>query len=50
MDKPSKRNPDGLTIRERVAMLEGKVSVLTRLNCVELSVLVMILIALLMRS
>ena len=47
-EKVRPRNPNPLG--ERVARLEGKVSVLTRLNCVELSVLVMILIALLMRS
>lgn len=50
MSNASKRGPGNMTLRERVAKLEGKVSVLTRVNCVELSVLVMILIALLTRS
>lgn len=47
MDKVKRPNPDGMTIRERVARLEGKVSLLTQLNMVELSVLIMILLALL---
>lgn len=50
MARANTRKQSSLALGERVARLEGKVSVLTRLNCVELSVLVMVLIALLMRS
>lgn len=50
MDKASKRNPGSLPLGERVARIEGKVSVLTYVDCAELGILVMILIALLTRS
>lgn len=42
-----KMNPP---LGERVSKLEGKVSVMVQLNCAELAILVMILIALLAKA